>query len=504
MQLLAQRWTPDRLDPHNMGLVRVNNAIPHTNGFSVARDFSAITSSLPDKVVGATFGRKPTGTEVLFAGTASGLYRLLGDNATWCDVSPSGSSFMNVNSWEFSQVDNLILATGKTQGVYSFNLDGNTGACDDSRELFVALSGDPPKADYISSFRQFTVLGGIEDYPSRLQWSGFNNATLWSPSRFTQSDFQDLPSRNGKVQALVPGNYMVVFQEKSIHIMSYVGPPTVFRFDEVDLERGTDAPLSVCSTGETIFFHSGDGFFRLDGGRQLTPIGEDRVDKWLEDNVSHILSLRGVVDPENHAVFWSFDGRGGGRYTHILVYRWDVDSWGLIEQEHDYAVAAPAFSQTLDAAAFNDLYGNNIDGSYQVSFDSPLWLSGRLNLRLFNEDHKMGSLSGVPKQAVFESGYRMIGRGGYHKIIGVTPIVGDLGTYNPEADQTVRVDVRDRIQQRTASDSQVRSLNKWGNADIHLRGSYFKIRTTLTGGFHGFSGWDYDATPDGLRGRAIR
>ena len=114
---------------------------------------------------------------------------------------------------------------------------------------------------------------------------GINNAETWTPSQATQADFQDLPD-GGYVMGLVGGEYGVVFQERSIKRMTYVGVPLVFQFDEVARGIGTPAEGSVARYEDMAFFLSDEGFYVLSGAQQLRGIGQNKIDRYFWNDVN--------------------------------------------------------------------------------------------------------------------------------------------------------------------------------------------------------------------------
>ena len=80
--------------------------------------------------------------------------------------------------------------------------------------------------------------------------------------------------------------------------MSYVGVPLIFQFDKIADNIGAFAPKSVASYGNMVFFLAQDGFYKLTGGQQLTPIGNGKVDNFFFDDLSSNLDgITSAVDP---------------------------------------------------------------------------------------------------------------------------------------------------------------------------------------------------------------
>jgi hypothetical protein len=103
----------------------------------------------------------------------------------------------------------------------------------------------PPKARHIAVVRDFVVLGNVDDgtaRPNRVAWSAINNSADWAVSASTQSDIQDLQGDGGWVQKVVGGEYGLVFQERAVWKMTYIGSPVIFQFDLIERSRGALPP----------------------------------------------------------------------------------------------------------------------------------------------------------------------------------------------------------------------------------------------------------------------
>ena len=72
-------------------------------------------------------------------------------------------------------------------------------------------------------------------------------------------------------------SFGIIFMERAIYRADYVGTPLIFTFNKIADNVGAFAPRSVASFGNQIFFLAQDGFYKLTGGQQLTPIGNGKV-----------------------------------------------------------------------------------------------------------------------------------------------------------------------------------------------------------------------------------
>lgn len=93
-----------------------------------------------------------------------------------------------------------------------------------------------------------------------MQWSALGDESSWTASATTQADFQDIPD-GGSVVGLSGGEFGLVFLDRSIHRMAYVGTPLIFQFDNISRNLGCYEANSIIQYAGTTFFLSDDGFY---------------------------------------------------------------------------------------------------------------------------------------------------------------------------------------------------------------------------------------------------
>src|SRR3546814_8309897 len=92
---------------------------------------------------------------------------------------------------------------------------------------FTNLLGSPPAARFLAVVRDFLVAGYTAGSSITLQWSGINNAEQWTIGS-NQSDSQVMPT-GGEITGVTGGEFGLVFQEKRIVRMTYVGGDKIGR-----------------------------------------------------------------------------------------------------------------------------------------------------------------------------------------------------------------------------------------------------------------------------------
>jgi hypothetical protein len=168
-----------------------------------------------------------------------------------------------------------------------------------------------------------------------VQWSAINNSADWVTSQQTQASQQDLPD-GGWIQGLIGVEYAaIIFQEFAIRRASYEGPPLIFRFSKITDNLGATIPGSLASYRDLIFFCDRSGFFMLQGGAQITPIGEQRVNNefWSLIDQTNLARVTAAIDPANslYAIAFPDTSASGGNPNHVFIYNWSVDRWAHVQ-----------------------------------------------------------------------------------------------------------------------------------------------------------------------------
>ena len=351
--------------------------------------------------------------------------------------------------------------------------------------LFADLPGSPPKAARIAVVGDFIVLGDLESKPNWVRWSGFNASELWTASMATQSDSQELFGRGGKVQRIVGGNVGVIFQEHSIRLMTYEGPPRIFRIDEVEVDSGTPAGNSVVPVGARIFYYGWDGFRMYSPGAGSQPISDNKVTQWLQDNCPDVTTIRGVSDREAQRVIWSFS-TGSSNADRVIIYDWSLNRWsyGKVDTEILFEFASPGY--TLDTI---DTIVPDIDAA-TLSFDDRFFLGGAISVGAFTTSHKAATFTGNPLTATLETGEMQSDRRLF--INRMRPLVTGYGS------MTAQIASRPTLAS-VAAIGGASTLNETGEFTTRANSRYHTFRVTISGGFDRAMGLDVNAVPEGNR-----
>lgn len=477
----------------NTGALVVDNVVPLKRGYKSLAGFQALSGTgLTNQAVGL-FTSFSAGGSTNYAGDSTKLYQM-DSSLVFQDISKVGgynnSTTENARDfWAFTQFGSNIIGTNFADNIQKFE-EGVDSAFSDLVSL---------KAKYIAVVRDFVVVGYTEEssttYNQRVKWSGINNSSQWTPSQTTQSGYQDIVGSHGNIQQIVGGESSgIVFMEKAIYRMSYVGVPLIFQFDKIADNIGAFAPKSVASFGNMIFFLAQDGFYKLTGGQDLSPIGNARVDNYFFNDLSSNLDgITSAIDPNNSIVVWSYRGSGATGTTNnkLLIYNYAVDKWSTGSGQ-DLEFIASASQEAFTTLESLDVLGD-LD-NLPRSLDSYYYGEGIVGLAGFNSEHKFGKFISNSLSATIDTTEFEGAEGKRSTLINCRPIVDGTSS------TTVTVTPYSRASQlETSTAGNTVSTNDTGTCPLRSTSRYHRIRVNVSGNFNTLSGVDIEARPEGGR-----
>lgn len=482
MRIPLAKWAPDL-----PGLAGANsnsealNVYPDNQGYRPINDLSAVSSNaLNAQCLGAIAAQDYAGVTTIFAGNASKLYSYSGGSFT--DVSKGGGYSATTSSpWKFAQFGEYVLATDSADAVQYWLLN--------SSSAFADLSG-PPNSKCIAVVRDFTVVGNTTNSIREVYWSGFNNVTQWTKG-INQCDAQTLPN-GGAIQQITGGETGIIWQERSITQMTYVGTPVVFRFDKVADNHGLAAPGAVVKFGDSYFYWSTDGFYTYTPGSSPQPVGNQRVDDWFSANISagSLSLISGTADPVNKLVlmgFVSVNAMSATSPDHVLIYNYATGDFTHAAINHEFLFRALQAGVTLEQ--LSAIYP--IIENVPASFDSTVWAGGAVFLGAFNSSHYLASLTGSTLAATMATS-------DFEPVQGRRALINNARAHCDTSSGAIVVQARERFADALVSTAQA-PMQTNGDCPMLSSGRYFRGQLVIPAG----TSWtfanalDFQAQDDG-------
>jgi len=379
----------------------VLNVIPKTKGsYGPVYELSEQGNSISNTCQGAgSFRSTVDGAAVNFAGDSTQQWSW--DGSAWSSVG-SGYSTPTDGGWEYAQFNNTVITTNGVDNMQQWSI--GTSAAFATMVSTSASTDAAPVARYIATVRDFLMAGYLSTNRAAIRWSEQFNYKSWRTGQ-NQSDEQELPD-NGAVTGIAGGQYGVVFQQHGINLLTYTGDPAiVFQRDLVADDRGCMAPGSLATIERTSFFWDADGFYRIDNGQTVSPIGDQRVDVTFGQDVNRafLYRIRSAIDHVNKVYYVSYPSNASATGTpdSILVYNFNIDRWAKFNFGADFLwnmyAALGTTLEELDAI-YPDL------DAMDVSLDSEIFQSSPIKtFAAFTSDKRLAFFEGDALQAVIDT-----------------------------------------------------------------------------------------------------
>lgn len=402
-------------------LINAKNVIPGRLGFRPLRAYDPLTSAMGSaRARGAKSFRRDNSSLTTLAGNKTGLYKF-NIAKTWDDITDSAYSLDDDQFWSMTQFGSLAIMTSLAHNIKKYDIVTAPATVSD-------LGGSPPRARHVITVNDNVCLGGIEDYPARIQWSDANNAENWSSG---DADYQDFPE-GGRVMCGLGGRIGYWFQERMIRAMNYApGSPQIYQIVPVDESRGSATYRGLVGVGSSGFYLSNDGFMRFDSGKS-TPIGFDKVDDWFYSvaNGSYISRTVGGYDPKKKLVYWAFMSLENSAASaevamcdKILIHHWPTGrwAWAQVNVSTFLDMVYPVGTTLEDIADIDAMTSSSLD-AIVLNADS---ISSEL--AMFGDDYKLGFFSGSNMEALFEYERLQFFAPSRQYFVGLSPVVDGAG-----------------------------------------------------------------------------
>ena len=485
MRLRPAEFAPDQATLSEF-IEYILNCVPFSQqSYGPVGELGEVGNALTGQCLGAGSFRGSGGTVLNVAADDNTLYSWNG--TSWSDVMPVSVSLdvATDDKVTFSQFGDRVVMLNGTDAPLKWDIGTSS-----TFEAMTASSGSVPNARFATTVRDFFVVGRVAGNLNRVQWPDINSTEAWGAG---QASSQDLPN-GGRVMGIVGGEYGRIWSETAITAMTYVGPPDIFQFDPLSLERGCDAEGSIAAYQGSVFFHAQDGFWLMNADGGLTPIGDQKIDRWFDQRVdkSYIYNIVSAIDPVAKIYYVAYPTLldGTGRCTEMLAYAWAIGRWSVIDVDIDYIFGARTnLGYTLET--LDTLYPN-LD-LMPISLDSNL-LTGSTNqtLAVFTQNKKMAFFGSTPMTAYIDTAEGDLSEGHRTFLQGVRPLFSGTGS------ASVKIGSRN-LQNESLSWGQDVAQNAFGRCPFRSQARYHRARVTLSGQWEKFMGVDIEGKKAGKR-----
>jgi hypothetical protein len=451
-KILLGEWLPDQ--PGVTGAVTdAVNCYPVTNGYAPFKGESNLSDDAGAELL-LTFAGKFANSISLFAGSSSNLYKFSTADLDLDALTTTGYS--NIEFWDVTQFGQTMIAANGADKLQAYDLVLGTA--------FADLDAAAPAAKFVTVVRDFVVAANVSEEENKVYWSDINDETDWTPGAASQADSQVLPD-GGNVTGLSGGEFGLVFMERAVYRMSYVGSPFFFQFDAISRSLGCISNGSIVQYGNLTYFLADDGFYVCDG-QNLKNIGEEKVNRYFFDVAAKgdlRIKMSSAVDPIRKLAMWCTPLQSGG--FGLFVYSIPLNKWSYIETTATSIASVLTATTTLEDL---DAYSASLD-ALVISLDDPQWAGGNL-LLAGTSGQKIITFGNSNKAAYISTGDIDTGR----SVITLARPIVDGGS------GSIAVASRDNLAEQVLFGDSV-AADAENRVSLRSGGDYHRLKLTPTG-----------------------
>jgi hypothetical protein len=228
---------------------------------------------------------------------------------------------------------------------------------------------------------------GIQD-PLLIRFSSQENPVDWFPTTTNTAGDIRLGGGSEFVQAVETKEQILVFTNKSLHSMRFIGPPFTFGIKELSKNITIMSPASAIAVDDSVYWMGVDTFYMYTGQTQQIPCSvKDKV--FLDFNFEERDKVHAGVNSEFSEIIWFYPSATSTEIDKYITYNYLENVWyfGTLARQAwlDRGI------RTLPVATggqylYNHETGFDDDGSAMTAFveSAPMALSGAERLSFIN------------------------------------------------------------------------------------------------------------------------
>jgi hypothetical protein len=211
---------------------------------------------------------------------------------------------------------------------------------------------------------------GVQD-PLLIRFSSQENPVQWFPTATNTAGDLRLGGGSTFVQAVETKQQILVFTNKTLHAMKFIGPPFTFGLQELSKNITIMSPFSAIAVEDAVFWMGVDTFYIYSGGQtvQLPCTVKDKV--FLDFNLEEKDKVHVGSNSEFGEIIWFYPTAGQTEIDAYVIYNYVEKVWyyGTLSRDAwlDRGIRTLPMA-TGSSLLYNHESGFDDDGSAMTSF----------------------------------------------------------------------------------------------------------------------------------------
>ena len=222
--------------------------------------------------------------------------------------------------------DGAIYYWDKTSNLSSRAVEISTigGASDTPTTAKQILVSDQDR--HVIAFGTNTLGTTIQD-PLLIRFSSQESLANWTPTATNTSGDLRLGGGSSFIQAVETKQAILVFTDKTLHAMKFIGPPFTFGLQELSKNITIMGPKSAVAVDDVVYWMGQDSFYVYGGGQtqNLPCTVKDKV--FLDINEEQSEKVYAGVNSEFSEIIWYYPNSSSSNNSNYVIFNYSDKTW---------------------------------------------------------------------------------------------------------------------------------------------------------------------------------
>ena len=299
----------------------------------------------------------------------------------WGEAAASGTT-AQIRLWSHDNFGEDLLLNPKDDAIYYWD---KTNTVSNRAVLLSSLSGasDVPtiaKQILVSDIDRHVIafgantIGTTTQDPLLIRFGSQESLTDFTPTATNTAGDLRLSSGSTFVQAVETKQQILVFTDRSLFSMRFIGPPFTFGLQELSKNITIMSPKAAVAVDDAVFWMGKDTFYLYGGQTQQIPCTV-REKVFLDFNLSQVDKVFAAVNSQWGEIWWFYPSASSTENDKYVIYNYLEKTWyyGTLTRTawHDRGIRrfpiAAGSSYLFDHETGNDDDGSPMTASIESS-----------------------------------------------------------------------------------------------------------------------------------------
>ena len=214
-------------------------------------------------------------------------------------------------------------------------------------------------------------LGDTVQDPLLVRFSSQESLVDWTPTATNTSGDLRLGGGSEFIQAVETKQAVLIFTDKTLHAMKFIGPPFTFGLQELSKNITIISPKAAVPVDDVVYWMGQDTFYVYGGGQtqQLPCTVKDKV--FLDINDEQSEKVYAGVNSEFGEITWFYPSSGSSSNDRYVIFNYNDKTWYFGTMPRDVWLDRGLRKNPVAASGgylYNQETGFDADGSAMSSF----------------------------------------------------------------------------------------------------------------------------------------